>query len=54
MKDYNINFQEILDNMTLQDLKKFKERLGKEFDMRLAKEISDLEEARITLNLLSN
>jgi hypothetical protein len=54
MKDYNINFQEILDNMTLQDLKKFKERLSKEFDIRLAKELSELEEARITLNLLSN
>ena len=54
LKDYNINFQEILDKMTLQDLKQFKERLSKEFDRRLAKEISDLEEARITLNLLSN
>ena len=54
MKEYNINFQEILDNMTLQDLKKFKERLSKEFDIRLAKELSELEEARITLNLLSN
>ena len=54
MKDYNINFQEILDNMTLQDLKKFKERLGKEFDMRLAKELSELDEARKKLNLLSN
>ena len=54
MKDYNINFQEILDNMTLQDLKKFKERLSKEFDMRLAKELSELDEARKKLNLLSN
>ena len=54
MKDYNINFQELLNKMTLQDLKKFKERLSKEFDIRLAKELSELEEARITLNLLSN
>ena len=54
LKDYNINFQEILDKMTLQDLKQFKERLGKEFDKRLAKETAELEEARKSLNLLSN
>ena len=54
MEDYSINFQEILDRMTLQDLKQFKERLGKEFDKRLAKEISRLEEERESLNLLSN
>lgn len=54
MEDYSINFQEILDRMTLQDLKQFKERLGKEFDKRLAKETSQLEEARKSLNLLSN
>jgi len=54
MEDYNINFQELLNKMTLQDLKKFKERLGKEFDKRLAEEIAQLEEARNALNLLSN
>ena len=54
LKDYNINFQEILDKMTLQDLKRFKESLGKYFDRRLAKEIAELEEARKSLNLLSN
>ena len=54
MEDYSINFQEILNKMTLQELKKFKERLGKEFDRRLAEELSDLEEARKKLNLLSN
>ena len=54
MQDYNINFQEILDRMTLTDLKQFKERLGKEFDKRLAKETAELEEARKKLNLLSN
>jgi len=54
MEDYNINFQEILDKMTLTDLKQFKERLCKEFDKRLAKETSELEEARKKLNLLSN
>lgn len=54
MEEFNINFQEILDKMTLQDLKKFNERLSKEFDKRLAKEIAQLEEARNALNLLSN
>jgi|TARA_R110000744_G_scaffold26652_2_gene65398 hypothetical protein len=54
LEDYNINFQEILDKMTLQDLKRFKESLGKYFDRRLAKEIAELEEARKSLNLLSN
>ena len=54
MEDYNINFQEILDKMTLTDLKKFNERLCKEFDKRLAKETAELEEARKKLNLLSN
>ena len=54
MEDFNINFQEILDRMTLTDLKQFKERLGKEFDKRLAKETAELEEARKKLNLLSN
>tara|TARA_R110000803_G_scaffold136534_5_gene203432 strand:+ start:250 stop:414 length:165 start_codon:yes stop_codon:yes gene_type:complete len=54
MEDYSINFQEILDRMTLTDLKQFKERLGKEFDKRLAKETAELEEARKKLNLLSN
>ena len=54
MEDYNINFQEILNKMTLQDLKKFNERLSKEFDKRLAKETAELEEARKSLNLLSN
>ncbi len=54
MEDYNINFQEILDKMTLQDLKRFKESLGKYFDRRLAQEIAALEKARESLNLLSN
>jgi len=54
MEDYNINFQEILDKMTLKDLKRFKESLGKYFDRRLAEEIADLEEARKNLNLLSD
>ncbi len=54
MEDYSINFQEILDKMTLTDLKRFKENLGKYFDRRLAKETAELEEARKKLNLLSN
>ena len=54
MEDYSINFQEILNKMTLTDLKQFKERLGKEFDKRLSKETAELEEARKKLNLLSN
>tara|TARA_R110000822_G_scaffold201714_2_gene338911 strand:+ start:112 stop:276 length:165 start_codon:yes stop_codon:yes gene_type:complete len=54
MEDYNINFQEVLDVMTLQDLKQFKERLGKEFDKRLAKETAELEQAQKVLNYLSN
>ena len=53
MEDYNINFQEILDKMTLQDLKRFKESLGKYFDRRLAQEKSKLEEAQKVLNYLS-
>ena len=54
MEDYNINFQEVLDVMTLQDLKQFKERLGKEFDKRLAKETAELEQAKKVLDYLSN
>jgi len=54
MEDYNINFQEILDKMTLQDLKRFKESLGKYFDRRLAQEIAELEQAQKVLNYLSN
>ena len=54
MEDYNINFQECLDKMTLQDLKKFMERLGKEFDKRFEAEKARIEEAQNNLNLLSD
>ena len=54
MEDYNINFQEILDKMTLQELKTFKERLGQEFDKRLAKKKEELEQEKKVLDYLSN
>tara|TARA_R110000787_G_scaffold149633_5_gene263584 strand:- start:524 stop:688 length:165 start_codon:yes stop_codon:yes gene_type:complete len=53
MEDYNINFQEILDNMTLQDLKRFNERLKEEFDKRLVAAQTRLEEDKKVLDYLS-
>jgi len=53
MEDYNINFQEILDKMTLQEIKQFHERLGEEFDRRLAKKTKELEQEWKVLNYLS-
>ena len=35
MKDYNINFQEIIDNFSLEELATFKMRLDKELDKRI-------------------
>ncbi len=54
MEDYNINFQEILDKMTLQDLKRFKESLGKYFDRRLDKELAATNERLRSINALKD
>lgn len=53
MEDYNIDFQEILDKMTLQELRRFKERLGEEFDKRLAKRKEELQQEQKVLDYLS-
>ncbi len=38
MREYNINFQDVLDQMSLMELKKFKEALCVEYDLRIGRE----------------
>jgi|TARA_R110000744_G_scaffold96351_1_gene186211 hypothetical protein len=48
MEDYNINFQEIIDNFSLEELATFKMRLDKELDKRI-----DAKEKQIELDKMS-
>ena len=52
MEDYNINFQEILDNLTIQELKDFKEKLVRCYAQRLAQELKATNERLRHLNYL--
>ena len=54
MEEYNINFQEILDNMTIQELEKFKVRLVRCYAKRLAKELEATNERLRQLNALQD
>tara|TARA_R110002050_G_scaffold40941_1_gene99584 strand:- start:2359 stop:2562 length:204 start_codon:yes stop_codon:yes gene_type:complete len=48
MEDYNINFQEIIDNFSLEELATFKMRLDKELDKRI-----DAKKKQIELDKMS-
>ena len=48
MEDYNINFQEVIDNFSLEELATFKMRLDKELDKRI-----DAKKKQIELDKMS-
>ena len=52
MKGYSINFQEVIDNLTIQELKEFKEKLVRCYAKRLAKELEATNERLRLLNYL--
>jgi hypothetical protein len=52
MEEYKINFQDILDQMSLMELKKFKEALCVEYDLRVGKEQREINERKQALDEL--
>jgi hypothetical protein len=49
MKDYNINFQEIIDNFSLEELATFKMRLDKELDKRIDAKKKQIEKDKMSI-----
>tara|TARA_R110002012_G_scaffold197522_2_gene366107 strand:+ start:27788 stop:27964 length:177 start_codon:yes stop_codon:yes gene_type:complete len=54
LEDYNINFQDMLDEFTIQELKEFKEKLVRVYAKRLAKELEATNERLKMLNYLKD
>mgnify|MGYP003650444830 FL=1 len=49
MEDYNINFQEIIDNFSLEELATFKMRLDKELDKRIDAKKKQIEKDKMSI-----
>lgn len=54
LEQYNINFQDMLDELTIQELKEFKEKLVRVYAKRLAKELEATNERLKLLNYLQD
>tara|TARA_B110000211_G_C13997767_1_gene516999 strand:- start:578 stop:742 length:165 start_codon:yes stop_codon:yes gene_type:complete len=52
MEEYKINFQDVLDQMSLMELKKFKEALYVEYDLRVGKELEEINKRKQALDEL--
>ena len=52
MKDYTILFQDVLDQMSLIEIYKFKEALSVEYDLRVGKEQREINERKQALDEL--
>ena len=54
MEEYKINFQDVLDLMSLMELKKFKEVLCVEYEVRIGKEQREINERKEALDELGS
>ncbi len=54
MEEYKINFQDVLDQMSLMELKKFKEALCVEYDLRVGKEQQEINKRKEALDELGS
>lgn len=52
MEEYNISFQEVIDNLTIQELKEFKEKLIRVYAVRLSQELEATNERLKELNYM--
>lgn len=52
MEDCTVRFEEVIDNLTIQELKEFKEKLNSFYAERLAKELEATNERLKMLNYL--
>lgn len=52
MEEYNISFQEVIDNLTIQELKEFKEKLIRVYAIRLSQELEATNERLKELNYM--
>lgn len=53
LEEYNISFQAMIDELTIQELRQFKEKLIRAYAKRLAKELEATNERLKMLNNLS-
>tara|TARA_R110001606_G_scaffold303714_2_gene450992 strand:- start:23729 stop:23905 length:177 start_codon:yes stop_codon:yes gene_type:complete len=54
LEEYNIDFQGMIDNLTIQELRQFKEKLVRVYAKRLAKELEATNERLKMLNNLQD
>lgn len=54
LEDYNINFQGMIDELTIQELKQFKDKLVRVYAKRLARELEATNERLNNLNALKD
>ena len=54
LEEYNIDFQGMIDNLTIQELRRFKDKLVRVYAKRLAKELEATNERLRLLNHLQD
>lgn len=54
MEEYKINFQDVLNQMSLMELKKFKEALCVEYEVRIGREQREINERKQALDELGS